>query len=72
MSITLKTLIIDGMGTEAKMIVADTEEDYETLKELVSKGIANWETPPTSIVDLVKAIQGLRRNNSPAGEKEGG
>jgi len=35
MSIVVKTLVKDGLGTEAKMIVADTNDDWKALKSFI-------------------------------------
>ena len=60
MSLLLKTLLIDGEGTEAKMLVTDTHEDFETLKVLVAVGVSNWPntTMPPSVVGLAAVVLG--------------
>jgi len=56
MSITLKTLVIDGEGTEAKMIVADSQDDYALLHRLAMLGYQHWDTPPPAIERLVAML----------------
>lgn len=49
MSITLKTLIIDGVGTEAKIIQIDTAEDYKLFQETIQRGTNLWPDAPAVI-----------------------
>ena len=49
MSIVLKTLVIDGLGTEAKLIQIDTAEDYKLFQKLVNRGAGLWPDAPAAI-----------------------
>lgn len=57
MPIGLKTLVEDGVGTEAKMIVITTEEDWLDFKELVFRAMNLWPDAPASLKRLSDMIQ---------------
>lgn len=58
MSIILKTVIIDGIGTEAKMVVISGAESYKQFQDLIQKGAGlSPDLPPKikQFADMVTA-----------------
>lgn len=49
MSITLKTIVEDGLGTEAKVVWIDSAEDFKLFQELVQRATNLWPDAPASI-----------------------
>lgn len=49
MSITLKTVIQDGLGTEAKVIWIDTIDDYKMFQQLVQRATNLWPDAPAEV-----------------------
>lgn len=76
MSLTLKTLVLDGVGTEAKMLTADTQDDFKLLQELTRRGVENWPDAPNEIKTLALIVSGAfpgsatKIADKPQGEKK--
>lgn len=49
MAITLKTMVEDGLGTEAKVVWIDTAEDFYQFQKLIQQGSNLWPDAPASI-----------------------
>lgn len=49
MSITLKTMVQDGIGTEAKVIWIDTIDDYKMFQNLVQRATNLWPDAPAEV-----------------------
>jgi hypothetical protein len=56
MSLIVKTLVKDGLGTEAKMIVANSDDDWKALKEFILEA-ANHIVPTSNMVDLIDTLE---------------
>jgi hypothetical protein len=56
MSITLQTIVEDGLGTVAKIIKIDTAEDYKMIQELVQRGSNLWPEAPSEIKEIADMI----------------
>ena len=65
MSITLKTLILDGVGREAKMIVADTEEDFLILRNIL---LFPEQVPPAYAMKTIETLKATLRKSLPIAE----
>lgn len=56
MSIVLKTLVIDGIGTECKIIQIDTAEDYKHFQKMVNQGTNLWPDAPAVIKSFADMV----------------
>lgn len=56
MSITLKTMVHDGLGTEAKIIWIDHQEDYALFQELVQRAVNLWPDAPAKIKSFADVV----------------
>jgi len=68
MSIKLKTVIEDGVGTEAKVVWIDAADDYISFQELVQRGANLWPNAPASIkelADMVTSGKVMQQYNAP-------
>lgn len=58
MSIVVKTLVRDGLGTEAKMIVADTLDDWKALKSFILLAAYNLKyRVPEEMEELIETLK---------------
>lgn len=57
MSIELKTLLTDGRGVDAKLIVIDSQEDWLDFKELVFRAMNLWPDAPASLKRFSDMVQ---------------
>lgn len=72
MSITLKTMVEDGLGTEAKVVWISSQDDYKLFQELVQRATNLWPDAPASIkrfADMVTVgkVQQEYVDDAPAG-----
>lgn len=56
MSIKLTTLVEDGLGTVAKVIVIDTAESYKAFQKLVHQGNNLYPNNPVEIKELADMV----------------
>lgn len=52
MALKLMTLIEDGLGTKAKMIYCERQEDFKTLQEIMHRATNLWPDAPPSVKRL--------------------
>ena len=56
MSIVLKTLVVDQVGVDAKIVWIDSAEDYRAFQELIQRGANLWPDAPANIKRIADMI----------------
>lgn len=56
MSIILKTVVIDGIGTESKTVVITTAESYKQFQDLIHKGASLCPDLPPNVKQFADMV----------------